>query len=513
MFHLVAGVPPFTSTSTRHQGINMLEAIMRDDVDLSPLYMKHVSEDCIDFFRKLIKREAAERPSAVQCMMHPWLQDVTDVKVMPTEADHLLNKREIDYSLSGGQSLAPQAFQAQSDLYTGIRNDPSMNGNDSDEYGDDSMIDPDIGRQMAAQLYQTDSEMETKEQEENSQWSTIQAGRQEIGDSEDDADSESEGLGGVTKSAVSSAEMGGNQAPDSTNTLNHGGQKSPRSRSAPTVQRNQRLLFGEVNQGQESESGVFGTISVPIIQTPGPGATTDSDMTSPERSPTPNDINTMPPPPARPSSTNPTKRVRDDSQEGISAAKRSMTVSSRRPPISTTTTVAFSDMHLCYGRLTPVPGSITAVELQLNNRVTCWGRYPGSTHIWADMQDTRVPKAGFDIVFWCPEVKSALRHGEDWKTLPGLEAIIQTRSSKGIKVNGTRLKAREKGAACLVGKLKTGDIIEVFSNDTEFLKYRCDFFVGESVAKRESSFVIEESQPMAEEIEADFLAATSRGGE
>ena len=57
--------------------------------------------------------------------------------------------------------------------------------------------------------------------------------------------------------------------------------------------------------------------------------------------------------------------------------------------------------------LTPVTGSIPAEPLYLYDRVSSWGRFPGGTHIWPDQKDTRIPRAGFDIIFWNPKVVAA----------------------------------------------------------------------------------------------------------
>ena len=73
--------------------------------------------------------------------------------------------------------------------------------------------------------------------------------------------------------------------------------------------------------------------------------------------------------------------------------------------------------------------------------------------------------------------------------------ILSTKTSKCIWVNDVELRKESRSQnAYLFGKLYTGDIITVYRNRDQFLKFRCEFYHGESMQTRpikEKGFVVE----------------------
>ena len=139
---------------------------------------------------------------------------------------------------------------------------------------------------------------------------------------------------------------------------------------------------------------------------------------------------------------------------------------------------AFSVSRTQMGRLVSTEGSAFPLTLNLEERLTSWGRDPSSnTHVYHDAMDTRVPKAALDIIFWRPGIEAELEHGADFTKMPDIQALIQTRCSKAILVNGVPL-TKEQGDGWLYGILKSGDIITIFDGPKGFLKLRCEFYVG-----------------------------------
>ena len=153
------------------------------------------------------------------------------------------------------------------------------------------------------------------------------------------------------------------------------------------------------------------------------------------------------------------------------------------------------------GVLTSIPGSICSTTIKLERRLTFYGRDPESHVIYADLKDTRVPRNALDIIFWRPGIEAQIASGQNWMEFEDLYAIIHTRTRRHIKVNGTKLT---RGTGCWeFGRLHTGDVITVFGPEdesegqaAEFLKFRCDFFMGASAKVRDANtpFVVEREE-------------------
>ena len=160
---------------------------------------------------------------------------------------------------------------------------------------------------------------------------------------------------------------------------------------------------------------------------------------------------------------------------------------------SATSKAAVSVSPTQLGKLVSVEGSSFSLTLNLEKRITSWGRDPASnTHVYHDAMDTRVPKAALDIIFWRPGIEAELDHGADFTKMPDIQALIQTRCSKAILVNGVTL-IKEQGDGWLYGILKNGDIITIFDGPKGFLKLCCEFYVGLSKAERVAGekFIVE----------------------
>lgn len=166
-----------------------------------------------------------------------------------------------------------------------------------------------------------------------------------------------------------------------------------------------------------------------------------------------------------------------------------------------------------FGVLTTLPGSACNTTIKLEQRWTSYGRDPASHVEYPDPMDVRVPRAAFDIIFWCPGLEVLLDSGAHWTEVEGIFPIVRTRTSLHIRVNGVKLT---KGKNCWhYGRLHTGDIITVFGpsngevkagKEAEFLKFRCEFFTGPSAKERELGsprFVVEK------EVEKFHLSQTT----
>lgn len=79
--------------------------------------------------------------------------------------------------------------------------------------------------------------------------------------------------------------------------------------------------------------------------------------------------------------------------------------------------------------------------------------------------------------------------------IPGVMAILSTKTRKCIWVNDTELRRGEEDGreGFQFGKLYTGDVITVYKHRNRFLKFQCEFYHGDSARPRpdqEKGFVV-----------------------
>ena len=159
---------------------------------------------------------------------------------------------------------------------------------------------------------------------------------------------------------------------------------------------------------------------------------------------------------------------------------------------------SFVKPPLRFGKLQPTKGSIHTVSIYITDRLTTYGRHQDSTFVHPDPKEDRVPKQALDIQMWYPGIEADIEAGKrNWESNPKLEAILRTRASRYVLVNGVKLSKGNQ--EYLWGKLRTGDIITVIEpsshtpREKEYLRYRCEFFIGLSKNVRQpgEKFVVE----------------------
>ena len=153
-----------------------------------------------------------------------------------------------------------------------------------------------------------------------------------------------------------------------------------------------------------------------------------------------------------------------------------------------------------FGKLTTLPHSVITTTIKLSQRLTYYGRGENCTVFYPNHMDIRVPRNAFDITFWRPGLERDLAKGHDWTKDGSIQAIISTRTTRWIMVNGIKVT---RGADCWqFGRLYTGDVITVFDDkadgkpSTDFFKLECNFNIGLSKAKRPDGepFVVEQER-------------------
>jgi len=165
------------------------------------------------------------------------------------------------------------------------------------------------------------------------------------------------------------------------------------------------------------------------------------------------------------------------------------TSAGKGPVIAVSDDADFVKPPMIFGNLIAIKGSVPTVhKIKITSRITTFGRALDSSFIHQNSREDRVPKNAIDIQMWYPNIEKDIAAGRDPYNKKELTAIISTRTSRYIKVNGIRLM---RGKGCwLYGELRTGDIVSIFElpeeskvmkpEDNEFLRFRCEFYVGAS---------------------------------
>ena len=138
------------------------------------------------------------------------------------------------------------------------------------------------------------------------------------------------------------------------------------------------------------------------------------------------------------------------------------------------------------GKLMTVLGSFADVTINLNSRMTSWGRGLNNHVIYADSRDTRVPKYALQITFWAPSIEERIEKGDDWMKIPGIRTVLSTKTSAAVWINGVALRAygADKEEGYLYGKIYTGDVITIFQGPTGYLRFRAEITYGDSARLR-----------------------------
>lgn len=169
------------------------------------------------------------------------------------------------------------------------------------------------------------------------------------------------------------------------------------------------------------------------------------------------------------------------------------------------------------GKLTSVPGSIFDLEIRLENRMTSWGRGPQATICHPDPMDTRIPAYALEVTFWAPAIESRIAAGEDWMAIPGVMAILSTKTRKCIWVNDMELRRGEDTGreSFQFGKVYNGDIITIYKHRNRFLKFQCEFYHGDSARprpKEEQGFTVRRILMSKEDGSANRQPLQDKGG-
>ncbi|KAF1996277.1 hypothetical protein P154DRAFT_498871 [Amniculicola lignicola CBS 123094] len=136
------------------------------------------------------------------------------------------------------------------------------------------------------------------------------------------------------------------------------------------------------------------------------------------------------------------------------------------------------------GKLTATADSfVPGLTLMIDQSRTSWGRLLENTIVYEDGYDTRIPKLAFVIFWWRSQgetVQELSQQGKDWTSAEDLHVGIFTGATSGISINGKHLRKKDEKERANYGHLHSGDIIQVFadSKGQECLRFKCEFYHG-----------------------------------
>lgn len=537
IFHLLASKPPFKG-SGEDQGYKMLRAVIHDDIDYGPLTARGVEAAGIEFLSSMIDIDGESRPSAKDLLRHPWIQPVDDIVSIPNlEESQIFHNPNNDVLETLDEEEEWDGLQTESFLKaaralikTPTPDAPSLtNGETSAEDKvpvtendcSDGSSQVDIESVAASQI-----PAELANQQDHD-WD----GGPPIGSAPANQSwfkkpwPSHYGQGDQIEGSISGSE-------DDT----------PQQGSRPGK------LFGEVSQDPNEESGIFGGESQPTIR-PLEGSPQSPPRNSPSLFGTESRMNNLNMQVSRPNKisvlrsavTNSMihgKRYRSTATSGSDesntssieepVAKRSMVklgesiningntrLESESPNLDVTRSLSqkVDDLQISssLATLIPIPGCLSTKELSITTRLSNFGRADKNTNIYEDLTDSRIPRRAFDIYFF----SAGFAHRDkEWYKYPDVNAVIMTRCSTGIKVNGCHVPTSDPGTVFKVAKLRTGDLIEVYNSGRKKLVYRCAFHVGESKFPRgaDEDVVVEDNAELYEAASASGGSLTNAGG-
>ena len=546
LWFALCGYPPFEGVVDR-SGRGMFEKIMRTDLDFRPLEVAGVPKDAQDLLRKMLCTVPSERPTAAQCLRHPWLADESEI--MPEERDPTLNAIQEEEEDAGGGADA-QVFSQLSIV------DQDRNGDDEfdgmDDYDDFDFADVTRSKRVKIDGRFPRNQIRDKSDQDSSDDvaggvpilsqppSTgevlIEHGAKrgprlfgEIGESA----LESSGLLGertnialaIHTRAVLEQEARDGSYESSTRPQNSAAasllgteslvrelnMESPysgsheesdwKSSSSDSFRQGysgmtdrQPASFSPVSQEtpKARQTGFGRRFEVPISSMNSDNPHENRASSTPTQSRQTTGFPVWPSSLHNPQSANESvsEQGRDITPEDEDSATHQQAATAVMQEVPPEVRDEFRLNPPRYGTLISTTDSKHSLFLRIDNRTTTWGRDTSNTLVHPDKQDTRIPKRAFALIHHASGIERCERQSKDWTTLPGLHVLIKCCSAAGLWVNGTKLEDKGPQGEEYCGRVQTGDVITIFQPKRnsrqagEVLRFVCTFYFGEGAVPR-----------------------------
>lgn len=527
LYHLLAGVPPYTGRGD-DRGAQMLRTIMTTDPEYNILRGAGVSEAGIDLVSKLLNRDPQLRPKERDCLKHDWLVDVPDVDeyedddIISNYSDRLSDigedaEDDLDasqLSLEEGGDLAEEFAENDSDLTQSKRpridsppaeiRYPSLpNIENSQDYQQLAQTTPrrlfgEISSSALRSSHALGDNMDPFEDGNFSIHDFVSSTGESIisyGDSlhsvislpENPVSGSALSLLGA-ENLVRQLNMNSWHPGTSRNPLPSGETASPRpNEGVGAVDDKIQEEIPQANFHTTPRAAKFSRrIELPLPDTASERSSSDDSNIrnvggqNGYSAREPGEVfdielaNTM------------------DAKTGQSVREQSETRGFQPPedpvqiggPVAIPRSLPQTDQSRpLLGKLTSLPGSIIDLTLPLEGRMTSWGRGPKASICYPDPMDDRIPAYAIEVTFWAPRLEERVASGQDWMNITGTMACLSTKTRKWIWVNDVELHKGPEGGRHY-GKLYTGDIITIYRHRNKFLKFKCEFYHGDSARER-----------------------------
>lgn len=536
LFHLLCGSPPYTGRGD-DRGAQMLRTIMTTDVEYDLLREEGVSEEAIDFVSGLLRTDPHERPTERELFKHPWILNVADVDEYPDSEDLPLEdeqlaiitealEEELDASqlsindhggyneiVIGGDSEETLLKRPRLDADTSIHY-PSLPPIDSF-----SVLEVPTNLQ-AATANRLFGEVTSSALRSSGIFGSLSPRNfdvksdQSSGESmEVDSDNLSAGIysfpipnfTGSAHSLLGADSLVGqlNMSPNDTSSNDAGAAKgkpgTPQRRSVREVTPANQESADPAQDKHSSATEVtpkalpfHRRIDLPLPDTASESSIPRSDSFQDQSSHGEDNKQdelavTIDARTGREVTDEPSPTT--DSDYSDRQAMETRTMRSEIPQSQTPSN--FVKPRPLLGRLVTVPGSIFDLNLRLEGRMTSWGRGPLATFVYPDRMDTRIPAYAIEVTFWSPGLEVMIDEGADWLEVPDVMTILSTKTRNRIWVNDIELRRgpmMDNGSEVWIfGKIYTGDIITIWQNGGQYLKFRCEIYHGDSARPRPES--------------------------
>ncbi|KAE8358848.1 kinase-like domain-containing protein [Aspergillus caelatus] len=529
LYHILAGVPPYMGRGD-DRGAQMLRTIMTTDPDIDILRNEGVSEEGIDFVTRLLNRDPQARPTERECFQHPWIAEVEDVDKYDDDEVYANVRDELS-------DIGEDAEEELGASQLSIHDEPEPE--DPAEQEDSDLAQskrPRIDYPLTDVRYPSLPHIESLKEVQVAADTTpkrlfgeitpsVLGSSDALGAKMDAFEGDNFSINDFISSAGESMVSDGNSlnsilslpedpicgsAPSLMGAENLVGQLNMNSwhpgtstNRPPVVEIPAQPTGVKVGDSVEKKEAKTKQRTSPGNETPKPAIfsrrielpmpDTASERSSPEsiaqrakdeRHETksiPGEIfdielaNTIDAKTGQPILDYPERTGGDAPADPAPTTNPKIVLQPSKPPT-------------LLGKLTTLPGSIFELTIPLEDRMTSWGRGPQATVCYPDPMDTRIPAYALEVTFWAPAIESKIRAGLDWMSVPGVMAILSTKTRKCIWVNDTELRRGPEGDTSRegfhFGKIYTGDVITIYQHRHKFLKFRCEFYHGDSAGTR-----------------------------
>lgn len=519
LWYAMSGSPPFEGV-VDPTGRGMFDKITQNPPNLAPLVAKGVSIEAQDLLLKMLTIQPDRRPTATECLMHPWL----------------FQGKELTQISTGLNSIVEEAEEA--DMFSQLSLGAGPSHDEWDDVFDDGdlegfvMIDPAMSRskrvktdgQYPRNQMRASSEPKSTADTSAPDPSTAEirppegAGRRKLfGEIGHSALADSGVLGRQTQRAL------GRQTQRALAIHN-----GPPSQTADRVADSMTGIIPDDSQPDHSLLGAESLVRDLNMESPmssdwlASHGSSDNSMHSeelPDRQAA--SYSSEETPRAHHSryeshaDSTPTNRPRNTPlpetmyhAEPSIISKTPEAVHAKQLPVQVAREFELNRPKL--GTLMTTEDSELSLYLPLNKRIEFWGRAKNNTLIYQDTNDTRIPKRAFCLAYHAVGIEPMERTGDDWTNVQGLRVFIKACSSHGIWVNGVHLVPENANGDDLLGYLRSGDIITIFQDkesedaisevvnhsDTSLgnsggtLRFVCDFYHGEAKQPRSEPFTV-----------------------